>query len=89
MKRRIKTSIMVDKDLWETFKAKAFSKKGLKGVSRAVEEALEEEISEQVVTEALEKMCSGGLAGLEVRPVKPKIATSAEKVISELREQAV
>jgi len=80
---------MIDEDLWEMFKAKASSKKGLKGVSRAVEEALGEELSEQVVTEALEKMSPGGLVELEVRPVKPKIATSAGKVIRELREQAV
>jgi hypothetical protein len=89
MKGKIKTSIMIDEDLWETFKVKASSEKGLKGVSRAVEEALEEELSEQVVTEALENMCSRRSSDLEVKPVKPKIATSAGKVISELREQAV
>jgi hypothetical protein len=89
MKGKIKTSIMIDGGLWEIFKVKASSKKGLKGVSRAVEEALEEELSELVVTEALEKMCSRMSTDLEVKPVKPKIATSAGKVISELREQAV
>ena len=89
MRGKIKTSIMIDEDIWETFKVKASSKKGLKGVSRAVEEALEEELSEQVVTEALEKMFSRMSTDLEVRPVKPKVATSAGKVISKLREQAV
>ena len=87
MRGKIKTSIMIDEDLWEMFKVKASSKKGLKGVSSAVEEALEEELSEQVATEALEKMRSGRAVDLEVKPVKPKIATSAGKVISELREQ--
>lgn len=89
MKRKIKTSIMIDEDLWKTFKVKASSKKGLKGVSEAVEEALEEELSEQVVAEGLENMRSRRPSDLEVKPVKPKIATSAGKVISELREQAV
>jgi len=83
--RKIKTSIMVDENLWKMFKVKASSKMGLKGVSGAVEEALEEELSEKVVAEALERMCSEKSAELEVKPVKPKFATSAGKVISELR----
>ena len=89
MRGKIKTSIMIDEDIWETFKAKASSRKGLRGISRAVEEALEEELSEKVVAEALENMCPRRLFDLEVKPIKPKIATSAGKVISELREQAV
>jgi hypothetical protein len=89
MRGKIKTSIMIDEGIWETFKVKAFSKKGSKGVSRAVEEALEEELSEQIVTEVLENMSSRRSSDLEVKPVKPKVATSAGKVISELREQAV
>lgn len=88
MKGKIKTSIMIDEDLWEMFKVKASSKSGLKGVSKAVEEALEEELSEQVVTEALENMFSRTSTDVDVKPVKPKVATSAGKVISELRGQA-
>jgi hypothetical protein len=89
MRGKIKTSIMIDEDIWETFKVKASSKKGLRGISRAVEAALEEEIGEKVVAEALENMQPRRPSDLEVKPVKPKIATSAGKVISELREQAV
>jgi len=89
MRGKIKTSIMIDEDIWEMFKVKASSKRGSKGISRAVEEALEEELSEKVVTEALENMYPRRPSDLEVKPIKPKIATSAGKVISELREQAV
>ena len=89
MKGKIKTSIVVDKNLWEMFKAKASSKMGLKGISMSVEEALEEELSSKVVAEALEKMHSGKLTDLSVRPVKPKTATSAGKIIGELRAQRV
>jgi len=89
MTGKIKTSIMIDEGLWEMVRAKAFSKRGLRSLSRAVEEALEEELSEKVLTESLEKMCSGRSADLEMKPVKPKVATSAGKVISELREKAV
>jgi hypothetical protein len=89
MKGKIKTSILIDRDIWETFKAKASSRKGLKGISKAVEEALEEELSEKAVTEALENMHPRRPSDIEVKPIKPRIATSAGKVISELREQAV
>ena len=89
MRGKIKTSIMIDEDVWETFNVKASSKRGSKGISRAVEEALEEELSEKVVVETLENMYPKRSSDLEVTPVKPKIATSAGKVISELREQAV
>ncbi|MEM4733613.1 MAG: hypothetical protein QXD70_03690 [Candidatus Bathyarchaeia archaeon] len=89
MKGKIKRSIMIDDDIWETFKVKASSKRGSKGVSRAVEEALEEELSEKVVTEALENMCPRRPSDLEIKPIKPKVATSAGKVISEFRAQAV
>ena len=89
VKGKIKTSIVIDKDLWELFKAKASSKKGLKGVSMAVEEALEDGLSEKVVAEALGKMLSekGKITELDVKPVKPKTATSAGKAIGELRAQ--
>jgi len=89
MKGKIKTSILIDEDIWETFKAKASSKKGLRGISKAVEEALEEELSEKAVTEALENMCTRKPTDLQVKPIKPKTTTSAGKVISEMREQAV
>ncbi len=88
MTDKIKTSIMIDEEIWETFKAKASSKKGLRGISKAVEEALEEELSEKTVTEALENMYTRKPTDLQVKPIKPKIATSAGKVISELRAQA-
>jgi hypothetical protein len=84
---KIKTSILIDEDIWENFKAKASSNKGLKGISKAVEEALEEELSEKIVTQVLENMYSRKPTELQVTPIKPKIATSAGKVIRELREQ--
>jgi len=72
MRGKIKTSIMIDEDIWEMFKVKASSKRRLKGMSQAVEEALE-------------KMFSGASPELEVSPVKPRVATSAGKVVSGLR----
>ena len=89
MTGKIKTSVMIDADVWEEFKSFASSKKGLKGISEAVEEALEEELAEKTVAGALTKMQSAKTRDLQVKPIKPKIVTSAAKVISEMREQAV
>lgn len=82
---KIKTSIMIDADVWGEFKILASSKRGLKGVSEAVEEALEEELSERSVAEALAKMAGKKVRDLQVKPVKPKTVTSAGKTISEMR----
>jgi len=85
---KIKTSVMIDSDVWETFKIQASSKRGMKGISEAVEEALEEELSGETVAEALAKMFTRKTTDIQVNPVKPKIPTSAGKVVSEMRAQA-
>ena len=87
MKGKTKTSITIDEDLWRMFKAKAAEERGLKGVSEAVEESLREELSEKIVAEALEEMCTTELTSLEVKPVKPRVETSAGEVIREMRDQ--
>ena len=88
MTRKVKTSIMIDADVWEEFKVLASSKRGLKGISEAVEEALEEELMEKNIAEALAKMKCKENRDLQIKPVKPKIGTSAGKVIAEMRSEA-
>ena len=88
MTGKIKTSIMIDADVWEEFKIFASKKRGLKGISEAVEEALEEELSEKTAAEALAQMDGKKIRDLQVKQVKPKIATSAGKIIAEMRAEA-
>ena len=45
-KRKVKTTIVIDRRLWEEFKARVGAERGLRTISRAVEEALEDEINE-------------------------------------------
>lgn len=84
---RIKTSIMVDRELWEEFKSRVVAEKGLRGLSRALEEAVEEEVSDILVARALENM----LKSLSLKPprivspVKPRVTTDAGKTVRELR----
>lgn len=83
---KIKTSIVIDGKLWKRFKLKTSVERGLKGVSRAVEEALEEELSELIIAKALENMAPTKPRILGVIPVKPKMKTAAGEVVRELRE---
>jgi len=81
---RVKTSLLINRELWEEFKLKVGSRVGLRALSRAVEELLEEGVAERVVAEELSKMLKVP-APLEVKPVKPRIPTDAGRAVKELR----
>lgn len=80
----MKTSLLINRELWEEFKLKVGSRVGLRALSRAVEELLEEGVAERVVAEELSKMLKVP-APLEVKPVKPRIPTDAGRAVKELR----
>ncbi len=85
MNERIKTSIIINKKLWDRFRHKISVEKNLKSLSKSVEEALEEELNELIIAEALEKMISAKPTTLETVPVKLKVKGKAEEVVRELR----
>ncbi len=86
MRDKIKTSIMIDRELWEEFKSKVGSERGLRGLSRAVEEAIEDEVGDILIIRALEKLLEREKEiPLVISPVKPKVATDAGKAIREMR----
>ena len=80
----MKTSLLINRELWEEFKLKVGSRVGLRALSRAVEELLEEGVAERVVAEELSKMLEVP-APLEVKLVKPKVPTDAGRAVRELR----
>ncbi|MCC6043039.1 MAG: hypothetical protein LM598_05375 [Candidatus Verstraetearchaeota archaeon] len=86
MTKKIKTSIVIDGDLWERFKTKIVGEKGLKGLSKAVEEAIEEELCEDLIVEALERLLGFEKPPLVITPVKPEAQTDAGRVVRELRD---
>jgi hypothetical protein len=86
MVRKKKISIIIDGELWERFKTKIVSEKGLKGLSKAVEEAIEEKLCEDSMIEALEELLGSEKPPLVITPVKPKIQTNAGKTVRELRD---
>jgi len=84
MSEKMKTSLFINRDLWEEFKLKVGSRVGLRALSRAVEELIEDEVAELVVAEELSKVAEASVL-IEVKPVKPKVPTDAGKAIRELR----
>ena len=86
MEGKIKTSILIDEELWERFRSRVGGEQGLRRLSRAVEEALENEVCEDLVVDALEKLLEHQKPFVTVTPVKPKVDTSAGKIVRELRE---
>jgi hypothetical protein len=86
MTKKIKTSIVIDKDLWDRFKTKIVGEKGLKGLSKAVEEAIEEKLCEDLIVEALEGLLGSEKTPLTITPVEPATKTDAGKVVRELRD---
>jgi hypothetical protein len=51
---RVKTTIVIDRELWSRFKARLLEE-GVEGVSRAIEEFIKEELSEDYVAEAINR----------------------------------
>ncbi len=86
MKDKVKTSIVVDRRLWEEFKSKVAGEKGLKMLSEAIERAIEDELSELLIIEAFEKQLEQRETTLTISPIKPRIQTDAGKIVRELRE---
>ena len=72
MSGKIKTSIVIDRELWYKFRA------------RLLEELVREELLEDYVSQSLEEMLDGE-SPEEMRPVRPLVETRAESIVRELR----
>ncbi len=82
---KVKTSIVVDEELWRRFREKIALERGLREVSKAVEEAIEEELVEEIVLHELEEELNGNTRYTSIEPVKPRVKTRAEDIVGELR----
>jgi len=83
MGEKIKTTIVVDRDLWNKFKAWLLEK-SVDEVSNVIEKLIKEELM-LGIDSALIKLIGNELVQV-VEPVKPLVRTSAEEVVRELRE---
>jgi len=83
---KIKTSIVVDRDLWEKFKAKIGVERGLRKLSEAIEDIIREDLGDILIASWLEDKLSGRKLPSVVKPIKPKVKTNAGVVLRELRD---
>jgi len=67
---KVKTSIYVDKELWEKYKL-SLAKNRLE-VSQALEELIREELVEDFLIEALKGMDEAKAGEIDFEPVKPE-----------------
>jgi hypothetical protein len=82
---RVKTTIVIDRELWSRFKARLLEE-GVEEVSRAIEEVIREELSEDYIADAIRELL-GTTPPIEVKPIKPLVETSAGRVVRELRNE--
>lgn len=85
MPGKIKSTIVIDRELWYRFRARLLEE-GVEEVSSALEELIREELLEDYVSQALGGLLNDELPG-EVKPVKPLVETRAENVVRELRDE--
>jgi hypothetical protein len=85
MNDRVKTTIVIDRELWNRFKARLLEE-GVEEVSRAIEEVIREELSEDYIADAIRELL-GTTPPMEVKPIKPLVETSAGRVVRELRNE--
>ena len=87
MEGKVKTIIVINRELWEELKSKVGSERGLKMLSKVVEEAIEDELCELIIMKALSRMLKPEKKmPLTIAAVKPKVPTNAEKAAREMRE---
>jgi len=87
--KKVKTSIVVDRELWERFRERVGRERGLRALSQAVEEALEDVACEDLLINSLKEILDSEEQSLSVTPVRPKVATDAGKAVRELRESRI
>lgn len=78
---KVKTTIVIDKELWVRFKARTLEE-GVGKVSRVIEEIIREEMLEDYVIASIRELI-GREPPLEVKPVKPIVETEAGRVVRE------
>jgi post-segregation antitoxin (ccd killing protein) len=83
---KVKTSIYVDKELWEKFKEHA--RKLGKEVSRLLEEIMEDEAVESTLDDALSELAGREDYEIDFEPIEPKEGTVSELIRAMRDERA-
>jgi hypothetical protein len=84
---KVKTTIVIDKELWIKFKARILEE-GVGKVSRVIEKIIREEMLEDYIIASIQELMSRE-PPLEVKPIKPIVETEAGKVVREMRDMRI
>jgi len=84
---KVEAAIVIDRKVWEEFKARVAAEHGFRGISEAVEEALKEELCDLVVVEMLGKYLENEEMPPGVTPIKPRVSTDAGRIVREIRDE--
>jgi len=84
---KVKTTIVIDKELWIKFKARILEE-GVGKVSRVIEKIIREKMLEDYIIASIQELMSRE-PPLEVKPIKPIVETEAGKVVREMRDMRI
>jgi len=84
---KVKVTVVINRRIWEEFKARISPRQDLRDLSGAVEEALKEEMSDLIVMEELSEYLKKEKPPSTVIPVKPHVPTEAGEIVRELRDE--
>jgi hypothetical protein len=84
---KVKTTIVIDKELWIKFKARILEE-GVGKVSRVIEKIIREEMLEDYIIASIQELM-GREPPLEVKSIKPIVETEAGKVVREMRDMRI
>uniref|UniRef100_A0A7C5YYV2 CopG family transcriptional regulator n=1 Tax=Ignisphaera aggregans TaxID=334771 RepID=A0A7C5YYV2_9CREN len=87
MGEKVKTTIVIDRELWTRFKARILEE-GVEEISHVIEEIIREEVLEDYIVAAIRELM-GREPPLEVKSVKPLVETDAGKVVREMRDERI
>lgn len=86
---KVEITIVIDRRVWEEFKARIAIEYGFKDLSKAVEEALKEELCDLIVVEMLSKYLEAEKTPLTITPIKPQVPTDAGRIVREFRDEQI
>ncbi|ADM27400.1 conserved hypothetical protein [Ignisphaera aggregans DSM 17230] len=86
---KIETTIVIDRRVWEEFKARIATEYGFKDIGKAVEEALKEELCDLIVVEMFSKYLENEKISLTITPIEPQVPTDASRIVREFRDEQI
>ncbi|MCE4621019.1 MAG: ribbon-helix-helix domain-containing protein [Desulfurococcales archaeon] len=82
---KTKTSIYIDKELWEKFKRLA-AMRGVE-VSRLLEEMISEQLLDEYLSQALLELAGSNDYEIDFEPVKPRSGYNVSELVRRMRDE--